>query len=137
MKDNVAVDDFLDIGDPVKRQVQCSLDYNQDERLSKDRSLEATVLNKKRKMKVPTESKNSDQTTTKDVLSEIHGFEQLKDFLKSESESRRVSRKSSFSHKLSQESWKLLKKDVLSNFNATKPNKSLKLCRKLIRNAVK
>ena len=137
MKDSVTVDDFLDIGDPVKRQVKCSLDYNQDKQLSKDRGLEATALNKKRKMKVPTESKNSDQTTTKDVLSEIHGFEQLKDFLKSESESRRVSRKSSFSHKLSQESWKLLKKDVLSNFNATKPNKSLKLCRKLIRNAVK
>jgi len=128
--------DYLDIGEPVKREMKCSPGDDQDKRPVKDNNFNLASLNKKRKMEV-SKTDNSDKTTPRDVLSDIHSLEQLKDFLKSESESRKVSRKTSFSHKLNQESWKLLKKDVLSNFISAKPNKSLKLCRRLIRNAVK
>jgi len=125
----------LAIGEPVEREMKCPLGDDQEKRPARDNNLNLTALNKKRKMEVP-KIDNSEKSTSRDVLSDIHSLEQLKDFLKSESESRKVSRKTSFSHKINQESWKLLKKDVLSNFNSTKPNKSLKLCRRLILNAL-
>jgi len=128
--------DYLDIGELVKREMKCSPGDDRDKRPVKDNNFNLATLNKKRKMEV-SKTDNSDKTTPRDVLSDIHSLEQLKDFLKAESESRKVSRKTSFSHKLNQESWKLLKKDVLSNFISAKPNKSLKLCRRLIRTAVK
>jgi len=73
------------------------------------------------------------ESGSKDVLSDIHSIDELKDFLISESSHRKKSRKDSFTRKLSQEQWKELKKDVLKIILPKKPNKSIKLCRKLIR----
>merc|ERR1719233_2285854 len=129
--------DFVDDGEPVNREMNCS-PGDQEKRPVKDKNLNLAVMNKRRKMEVSNiDSSDSDKSTLRDLLSDVHSLEQLKDFLKSESESRKVSRKTSFSHKINQESWKLLKKEVLANFISTKPKKSLKLCRRLIRNAVK
>lgn len=135
----VSVDDFLDIGEPVKREIKSSLRFDEEEKQVKEKSSELASLNKKRKKSAlaKTDCDLSVKAAAKDSLSEIHNLEQLRDFLKSESETRKISRKTSFSRKLNQEKWKLLKKEILSNFSPTKPNKSLKLCRKMLRNAVK
>ena len=106
-----------DIGEKIKRP---KLDPVQNNDLS--------FLNKMRKNEVADITKTAESTTAKDILSEIHSIDQLKDFLRGETESRKVSRKSSFTHKLSQDEWKSLKKEVFNNLMPTKPNKSLKLC---------
>ena len=135
------VDDFLDLGEPVKRS---TVDIFSDigEKIKRPKldpvpNNDLSALNKMRKNEAADISNSTESTTTKDILSDIHSIDQLKDFLKSEAESRKVSRKSSFTHKLSQDEWKSMRKEVLTNLMPTKPNKSLKLCRKLIRNAVK
>eukprot|EP00090_Calanus_glacialis_P014103 TRINITY_DN22753_c0_g1_i1.p1 TRINITY_DN22753_c0_g1~~TRINITY_DN22753_c0_g1_i1.p1 ORF type:complete len:390 (+),score=108.14 TRINITY_DN22753_c0_g1_i1:37-1170(+) len=134
----VTVDDFLDMGEPVKRTVDLYCDIGEKIKQPKlDPNNDLSALNKMRKNEVADNSKAAESTTAKDILSEIHSIDQLKDFLRGETESRKVLRKSSFTHKLSQDEWKSLKKEVLTNLMPTKPNKSLKLCRKLIRDAVK
>ena len=110
----VTVDDFLDIGEPVKRKV-----------------FEVVKEDVKRlKLKEELEPK-------KDVLADIHNLEEMKDFLKTETEMRKVSKKTAFTKKLSQDEWKDVKKQVLEFMNPKLPNKSIKTCRKIIRNALK
>jgi len=138
-RETVTVDDFLDIGEPVKREVEISSDIGEEiKRPYVESKMNVAALNKRRKTEssLPSDSGKSAKSSTKDILSELHSLEQLKDFFTSESEARKVSRKSSFTRKLNQSEWKLLKKEVLSNFIATKPNKSLKSSRKLIRDAI-
>jgi len=118
----VTVEDFLDLGVPIKRPAEPSLFALNKKR----KKVESSVIEEETK---PTESK--------DILSDIHSIDQLKEFLKLETELRKSSRKTSLTRKLNQEDWKALKTNVVANMVATKPNKSLKLCRKLIRNAIK
>jgi len=139
-RETVTVDDFLDIGEPVKREVETSSYIGEEiKRPNVESKINLVALNKRRKIESsssPYDSDKYDKSVSKDVLSELHSFEQLKDFLESETEARKVQRKNCFTRKLNQSEWKLLKKEVLSNFIATKPNKSLKFSRKLIRNAI-
>lgn len=112
----VTVDDFLDLGEPVKRR-------------------ELTPSNGSEKK--PKVDVTSDPTDKKDILSDIHSIEELKEFLRQETELRKTSKKTSLTRKLSQDQWKLLKKQVTDSINPKLPNKSIKNCRKLIRNALK
>jgi len=126
---SVTVEDFLDIGEPIKRPAAVPVDA--------EANLQS--LNRKRKKVVSHQEKDTNNTETSDgdSLAEIHSIEQMKLFLAAETESRKSNRKSSLTAKLKQDEWKALKKDVLANCIPTKPNKSLKLCRKLIRTAIK
>ena len=110
----VTVDDFLDIGEPVKRRV-----------------LEVVKEDVKRlKLEEEFEPK-------RDLLADIHTLEKMKDFLKTETQTRKVSKKTAYTRKLSQDEWKDVKKQVLEFMNPKLPNKSIKTCRKIIRNALK
>merc|ERR1719270_1992052 len=113
----LTVHDFLDLGEPVKRKVDT------DEK----------VVTKKVKI----ETISNSQESKKDALNDIHSVEQLKNFLKHETDTRKVSKKTCFTKKLSQEEWKAVKKEVILNLNPSVPNKSIKMCRKIIRNALK
>ena len=113
----LTVHDFLDLGEPVKRKVDT------DEK----------VVTKKVKI----ETISNSQESKKDALNDIHSVEQFKNFLKHETDTRKVSKKTCFTKKLSQEEWKAVKKEVISNLNPSVPNKSIKMCRKIIRNALK
>jgi len=117
----ITVDDFLDIGTPVKRKA------------------EIVVTAKKPKIESvsPEEAPMKDDTQKKDVLGEIHSLNDLKAFIEKETEVRKTAKKTSFTRKLNQEQWKALKKEVLKSWNPSLPNKSIKLCRKIIRNALK
>merc|ERR1712029_617525 len=81
------------------------------------------------------ETLNKDEK--KDVLSDIHSLDDLKLFIEKETEVRKTSKKTSFTRKLNQDQWKAVKKEVLKTMNPSLPNKSIKLCRKIIRNALK
>merc|ERR1719259_1014412 len=97
----VTVDDFLDLGEPVKRKIEN----------------EEKVHFKKMKVEEETKSKGVEkkaEESKKDVLSDIHSLEHLKEFLKQETEARKVSKKTCFTKTLSQEEWKAVKKEVIS-----------------------
>ena len=114
------VNDFLDLGEPVKRKL---VDENQEE----ERVKQPKLLN---------ESNNSTRSKEKDALGQIHSLNDMHDFLKRETEIRKVDKKTSFTRKLNKEQWKAVKKEVLDNMNPERPNKSIKLCRKIIRMAL-
>ena len=134
----VSVDDFLDICEPVRR-TDAKRDANVVENpVKKNKESENTDNNsmiKASKTKIETEQVNEAEAS-KDVLSDIHSIEELKNFLNQESKSRKIARKTSFTRVLSQEEWKSLKNDVLSSIKPSKPNKSLKICRKIIRSVI-
>merc|ERR1712025_355952 len=88
-----------------------------------------------KKLRLANEASNA-KPEEKDELSQIHSLEELKEFIKEETEKRKVSKKTSFTRKLSQDQWKAVKKEVLGNINPKLPNKSIKLCRKIIRKAL-
>ena len=117
----VNVDDFLDIGEPVKRSL------NVEESTAKRSKVETP----ENVASIPA----SDEK--KDCLGSIHSIEDFKKFIAEESDLRKTSKKTSFTHKLSQNEWKELKKEVLRNLNPVIPNKSIKLCRKMIRKSIK
>ena len=124
----VNVDDFLDLGEPVKRKPDVGIT-----------SEELPVV---KKLKVDSETVEDKEATPgkaekKDCLTDIHSIEEFKKFLSEESDLRKTSKKNSFTRKLSQDQWKALKKEILSNLNPVIPNKSVKLCRKLIRKSLK
>merc|ERR1712029_789368 len=100
---------------------------------------ETVVLAKKPKIESvsPEEAPKKDDTQKKDVLGEIHSLNDLKAFIEKETEVRKTTKKTSFTRKLNQEQWKALKKEVLKSWNPSLPNKSIKLSRKIIRNALK
>merc|ERR1712059_90610 len=143
---NISVESFLDIGVPVERlngDVGISVkrtDNDNTTGVSQTDSTDLHYLNKKRKNDASssTLSLNSQKiSVSKDALSNIHSIEELKSFLIKETSERKVSRKTCYSGSVNQESWKALKKEVLSNINEKTPNKSLKICRKILRNSVK
>ncbi len=74
--------------------------------------------------------------TDADPLAAIHSFAELTEFLASETQRRKQDRKSSWSRRLSQTEWKALRQTVRSAFNHKLPNKSVKLVRKMLREAV-
>jgi len=69
-------------------------------------------------------------------LSDLHSFDDLKQFIDSESLQRKTARKSAITRTLGQEEWKLLKKRILSEFNKKLPNKSIKKSRKQLKEAL-
>jgi len=116
----ISVDDFLDIGEPVKRKFEV---------ISSKEDSDVKML------RLSNESDNA-KLEGKDELSQIHSLDEIKEFMKKETENRRVSKKTSFTRKLNQDQWKAVKKEVLGNMNPKLPNKSIKLCRKIIRLAL-
>ena len=116
----ISVDDFLDIGEPVKRKFEV---------ISSKEDSDVKML------RLSNESDNA-KPEGKDELSQIHSLDEIKEFMKKETENRRVSKKTSFTRKLNQDKWKAVKKEVLGNMNPKLPNKSIKMCRKIIRQAL-
>merc|ERR1712179_251718 len=116
----ITVDDFLNLGEPVKRKPEVKED-NSDAK----------------KLRLSNESDINAKPEEKDELSQIHSLDELKEFLQKETENRKVSKKTSFTRKLNQEQWKAVKKEVQGQMNPKLPNKSIKFCRKLIRKALK
>jgi len=124
----VNVDEFLDLGEPVKREPDAEI-TNQELPLVKKLKVDVEI----------TEDKEASlgKAEKKDCLTDIHSIEEFRKFLSEESDLRKTCKKNSFTRKLSQEQWKALKKEILSNLNPVIPNKSIKLCRKLMRKSLK
>merc|ERR1712037_523168 len=76
------------------------------------------------------------QKTKTDFFSDLHSLDQLRAFLKQETKLRKVSKRTCITAKLKQEEWKELKAEVVKAMNERVPNKSLKLCRKILRKAL-
>merc|ERR1712098_100044 len=112
----MGVHSFLDLGEPVSRKEVVAVESNINNTIKAEKIEEV-----------------SQKCISKDVLGDLHSFDDLKQFLVKESTERKICRKNSFTHKLNQEAWKSLKKCVLEEFNPKLPNKSLKLARKKIR----
>lgn len=123
--EGVNVDEFLDIGEPVKRSLDVGIFA--EETPAKRLKVETTA-------NIETIPASDEK---KDCLSGIHSIEGFKKFILEESDLRKTSKKTSFTRKLSQNQWKELKKEVLRNLNPVIPNKSIKLCRKMIRKSLK
>jgi len=151
----------FDIGVPLKREENhCLLVKEKEEFFRKsgkcDKGTEdsLTSINKKMKKKVKDGEKldnsmqpplkvktianniiNNDVVDSKldRLLKEIIDIESLKTFIENENIARKTSRKTALSRKLNQECWRELKKDVLGNINISKPNKSLKVGKRLIK----
>ena len=120
------VDAFLDLSEPVKRCLDVT-DSFEGETSVKRSKVEADKSN-------PTTPVSEEK---KDCLSDIHSIEDFKKFIIEESNLRKTCKKTSLTRKLSQSEWKMLKKEVLCNLNPVIPNKSIKLCRKMIRKSLK
>lgn len=69
-------------------------------------------------------------------ISDLRSFEDLQSFLESETRHRKENKKSAITRRLSQDSWKGLKKNLLLSFNKKLPNKSIKLCRKMLKDSL-
>lgn len=67
------------------------------------------------------------------ILTDITDINSLKTFIEHENVARKTSRKTALSRKLNQECWRELKKEILSNINASKPKKSIKIGKRLIK----
>ncbi len=118
----------ISVGVPVKRDTPqvaklCTTKASQNE--------QSQVVNKKKDCK-----KTKKLKTDADPLTAIHSFAELTEFLASETQRRKQDRKSSWSRRLSQTEWKALRQTVRSAFNPKTPNKSVKLARKMLREAV-
>lgn len=99
------------------------------------------IINSKASKKSSKESKEKNiAKTNEDIdlsnISNLKTLDDLKSFLDSETQLRKVNRKESVSRKFSQDQWKDLKKLVLSGFKPKLPNKSIKLSRKLLKEAL-
>jgi hypothetical protein len=119
----VSVDSFLDIGVPIKRP---KLDESEVE----------VVDNTESNSKPPNINEECNAKPSKDVLADIHSLDELKQFIEAETKTRKVAKKTSFTRKLKQEDWKRIRSEVLKAVNEKTPNKSLKLCRKILRSAI-
>merc|ERR1712192_57379 len=116
VEDQISVDSFLDLGVPVQRP---KIEPSGAEVMA----VEVPVAVKKEK-------------TITDAFSDLHSLDQLRAFLKQETQMRKVSKKTCTTAKLKQEEWKNLKVEVFKAMNEKIPNKSLKLCRKILRKAL-
>ena len=87
----MTVDDFLDLCKPVKGNMDISSDIGEKIKRPKlNPNNDLSALNKMRKNEVADHSKAAESTTSKDILSDIHSIDQLKDFLRAKTESRKV-----------------------------------------------
>jgi len=126
----ISVDSFLDLGVPVQRtkietpRVE-ALDGSHGKESPVRQDVESCVRGKVEAQKMKT-----------DVFSDLHSLDQLGAFLKQETKLRKVSKRSCITAKLKQEEWKELKAEVVKAMNERVPNKSLKLCRKILRKAL-
>jgi len=98
-----------------------------------DFSLEKKYLqNNNNDIKKADKKKDSDIST----LFDFKSIEDVNNFLESQSKLRKINRKESVTRKLSQDEWKSLKRNVLAGLNPNVPNKSIKLSRQLLRQAL-
>jgi len=117
----LSVECFLDIGVPVKRlkesmpKAQPKHDPNL---VTEDVQITKPII------------------ASEDSLSKIHSLEELKHFIETENKTRKISKKTCYTRKLPQTEWKSLKNKLFNSINDKIPNKSLKRCRKLIREAI-
>ena len=78
----VTVDDFLDMGEPVKRTVDLYCDIGEKikrPKLDPVPNNDISSLNKMRKYEAADISKATESTTITDILSDIHSIDELKD----------------------------------------------------------
>jgi len=131
----ISVDSFLDLGVPVQRPKpeisRAEVIINGPPSYEVGRE-ELPVL----QVDVCAGGKVEVQKTKTDAFSEFHSLDQLRGFLKQETKMRKVSKRTCVTAKLKQEEWKNLKGEVLKAMNDRVPNKSLKLCRKILRKAL-
>jgi hypothetical protein len=85
---------------------------------------------------LPVKRKKNEVNVDISFIKNLHTFGELKCFIDEESKHRKISRKESRTRKLGQEDWKKLKANLISSFKPNLPNKSIKLSRKLIRQAL-
>jgi len=85
---------------------------------------------------LPVKKKKNEVNVDISFIKNLHTFEELKCFIDEESKQRKISRRESRTRKLGQEDWKKLKTNLISSFKPNLPNKSIKLSRKLIRQAL-
>jgi len=116
VEERLSVDSFLDLGVPLQR-IKADPPKVETMDLSVTQAVEA--LN-----------------TKTDAFSDLHSLDQLRAFLKQETKMRKVSKKTCVTAKLKQEEWKAVKAEVVKSMNERVPNKSLKLCRKILRKAL-
>jgi len=84
------------------------------------------------------ESKNNYEEIDSAIIAlyNLKTLDDLKSFLESETQKRKVNRKAALTRKLSQDQWKDLKRRVLSNIKPNLPKTSIKQGRKLIKEAL-
>ena len=84
------------------------------------------------------ESKNNYEEIDSAIITlyNLKTLDDLKSFLESETQKRKVNRKAALTRKLSQDQWKDLKRRVLSNIKPNLPKTSIKQGRKLIKEAL-
>merc|ERR1719222_1395284 len=126
----ISVDSFLDLGVPVQR---AKIETPRAEALDGSHGKEPPV---RQDVESCVGGKVEAQKTKTDVFSELNSLDQLGAFLKQETKLRKVSKRSCITAKLKQEEWKELKAEVVKAMNERVPNKSLKLCRKILRKAL-
>jgi len=122
-----SVDSFLDLGVPVQRsKMEATKDQAPSSEIEREELPEGYVV----------EAHVAVQMVKTDAFSDFHSLDQLRAFLTQETKMRKVSKKTCVTAKLKQEEWKNLKTEVLKAMNEKIPNKSLKLCRKILRKAL-
>jgi len=126
----LSVDSFLDLGVPVRRS-----NLGVPVQRTKTEQSRAEV-NDGPRMAVEVPVAGKIEKTKTDAFSDLHSLDQLKAFLEQETKMRKVSKKTCTTAKLKQEEWKNLKMEVSKAMNERIPNKSLKLCRKILRKAL-
>ena len=126
----ISVDSFLDLGVPVQR---AKLETPRAEALDGSYGKESPV---RQDVESCVGGKVYALKTKTDVFSDLHSLDQLGAFLKQETKMRKVSKRTCITAKLKQEEWKELKAEVVKAMNERVPNKSLKLCRKILRKAL-
>ena len=78
----MTVNDFLDLGEPVKRNADLSFDIGEKikrPKLDPVPNNDISSLEKMRKNEAADISKATESTTTTDILSDIHSIDELKD----------------------------------------------------------
>lgn len=131
VESQIYVDSFLDLGVPVQRSKIEALRVE-----AKDQFQSSEIEREELPEEQPAEASVAMQKIKTDTFSDFHSFDQLRTFLKQETKMRKVSKKTCITAKLKQEEWKNLKMEVLKAMNESVPNKSLKLCRKILRKAL-
>ena len=99
-----------------------------------DFSLEKKYLQNNNNINIKKDDKKKDSEIS--ALLDFKSVEDVNNFLESQSKLRKINRKESVTRKLSQDEWKSLKRNVLAGLNPNVPNKSIKLSKQLLRQAL-